>query len=152
MRSLVVVGASAPIMATVRRMRKSIKIHLVNLKSGVLLSRRPRIGIEPGSASLDVGQVGTADGMAVLKAFTEKVNADAIASSDDWTLLCLARHRALFGPGCRVLAPDADALQRLWDKFYQIHLAEKCGLNVLPTYSLKSAKDQQRFPATLFPP
>jgi predicted ATP-grasp superfamily ATP-dependent carboligase len=138
-------------LATARRMRKSIKIHLIHLKGRVAISRRPRAGIEPGSASVDIEQVGTAQGMAILKAFTERVKADAIATDDDWTLLNLARNRGQFEPVCRVLAPDAGALDRLWDKLYQIRLAKECGFNMLPTYTLKSAEDVAALPRDVFP-
>ncbi len=150
-RSLVVVGASAPMLATARRMRKSIKIHLIHLNRGAALSHRPRIGIEPGSVSVGIAEAGTVHGLAIMMAFADKVKADAIVSDDDWMLLCLARKRAYFEPACRVLAPDAGTLERLWDKRYQIRIAEKCGFNVLPTYTLKTAEDAAALPGNIFP-
>ncbi len=153
-RSLVVVGASAPMLATARRMADSVKIHLVRLihqerKSKV--SYRRMKGIEPGSIVVDLAEVGAPEGMAKIVAFADKVKADAIVSDDDWTLLCLARNRSLFEPRCRLLAPDADALERLWHKTHQVRLAEESGFNVLPTYTLRSAEDVDAIPAGEFP-
>ena len=153
-RSLVIVGASAPMLAMARRLRGSVKVHLVRLihqgrKSKV--SYRSRAGVEPGGISVDLSEVGTAVGMAKILAFADKKKADAIVSDDDWTLLCLARHRALFEPTCKLLAPDADPLERLWNKFYQVRLAEQSGFNVLPTYTLQSAEDVAAIPDEEFP-
>lgn len=153
-RSLVVVGASSPLLATARRMSKSTKIHLIHLiheTQGEKNSFRPWVGIEPGRTKIHLAQLGTAEGMAKVKAFADKVKADAIVSDDDWTLLCLARNRALFEPACRLLAPDADTLERLWDKTYQVRLAQESGFNVLPTYTLKSAADVAAIPDGDFP-
>ncbi len=151
-RSLIVVGASAPMLATARRLRKSIKVHLIHLnREGVTLSYRPRIGIEPGCGTVDIAKVGTAEGMAAVRAFAEKVKADAIVSDDDWALLCLARSRMHFEPACKVMAPDANTLERLWDKSYQVRLAKKCGFNVLTTYTLNTAEDVAALPGDVFP-
>lgn len=153
-RSLVVVGASAPMLATARRMRKSIKIHLIQLidkDRGTKLSYRPRVGVESGSIAVDLAEIGTPGGMAKVKAFADSVKADAIVSDDDWTLLCLARNRALFEPACRLLAPEASTLEQLWDKCHQVHVAEEAGFNVLPTYELRSAEDVAALPESVFP-
>jgi biotin carboxylase len=150
-RSLVVVGASAPMLATARRMMNSSKIHLVHLERGVKVSHRSPIGIEPEGATVDITQVGTAEGMSVVQSFTNRVKADAIVSDDDWALLCLARNRRLFEPGCRVLAPEAAVLERLWDKAYQVRLAEESGFPVLSTHVLRSAEDVAALPGEIFP-
>jgi predicted ATP-grasp superfamily ATP-dependent carboligase len=148
---LVVVGASAPMLATARRMMNSVKTYLIHLDRGVKVSHRPPIGIESESATIDIAQVGTAEGMSIVKSFTDKIKADAIVSDDDWTLLCLARNRARFEPGCKVLAPDASLLERLWDKSYQVGLAQRSGFDVLPTYTLKTAEDVAGLPEEVFP-
>lgn len=100
---------------------------------------------------MDLADVGTAVGIAKILAFVDKVKADALVSDDDWTLLCLARHRALFEPKCKLLAPDAATLERLWDKSYQVRLAERSGFNVLPTYTLRSDEDVAAIPDEEFP-
>ncbi len=153
-RSLVVVGASAPMLATAQRMSDSMQIHLIRLihqqrKSKV--SYRRLTGVEPGSIAVDLAEIGTAEGMAKVKAFADKVKADAIVSDDDWTLLCLARNRALFEPACRLLAPDADTLEQLWDKDRQVQLARESGFNVLPTYTLRSDADVDAIEDSEFP-
>ncbi|MFP5204297.1 MAG: hypothetical protein ACLGSH_02965 [Acidobacteriota bacterium] len=150
-RSLVVVGASAPMLATARRMMNSTRTYLIHLDRGVKVSHRSPIGIEPETATVDIASVGTDEGMSIVKSFTDRVNADAIVSDDDWTLLCLARNRARFEPACRVLAPGANSLERMWDKSRQIDLAEQCGFNVLPTYTLRSAQDVAALPEEIFP-
>lgn len=149
--SLVVVGASASMLATARRMMNSVKTYLIHLERGVKVSHRSPIGIEPDSTTIDITQVGTAEGMSIVKSFADKVKADAIVSDDDWTLLCLARNRTRFEPACKVLAPDANLLERLWDKSYQVRLATRSGFDVLPTYTLKTAEDVAALPDDTFP-
>ena len=153
-RSLVVVGASAPMLAVARRMHQATRIHLIRLnhperKSKV--SYRRHIGVQPGGISVDLAEMGAVEGMAKVKLFADRVKADAIVSDDDWTMLCLARHRSLFEPACRLLTPDAGTLERLWDKIYQVGLAEESGFNVLPTYILRSVEDAATIPAGDFP-
>jgi len=149
--SLVILGASAPLLATARRAMKSTRIHLIELMRGPKTSHRELAGIETGRIAMDLSQVGTAEGLAVVKAFTEKVKADALLTDDDWALMWLARNRAHFEPACRILAPDSAIQERMWDKSYQVRLAEQSGFDVLPTYTLNAAEDIAAIPSEAFP-
>ena len=149
--SLVILGASAPLLSTARRFKNSIKTHLIELLRGKPISHRHLDGIEPGNIAMDLLKVGTAEGLALVKAFAQKVNADAILTDDDWALEWLAQNRSHFEPACRVLAPSRETLLNLWDKVYQVRLAEQCGFDVLPTYILYSTEDIAAIPDNAFP-
>lgn len=151
MHSLVILGASAPLLATARRAMHSAKIHLIDIVRGPKISHRHLEGIEPGKITINLSQVHTPEGLALIRSFAEKVQADALLTDDDWVLAVLARNRSLFEPASAVLVPDYDMLLRLWDKAYQVRLAEQCGFDVLPTYMLHSADDIATIPDDVFP-
>jgi len=137
-------------LVTARRAMRSVKIHLIELVRGPKNLRHLK-GIEAGRIAMDLSQVGTDEGLSLVKAFTGKVKADALLSDDDWVLAWLAGSRSHFEPRCTILAPDRDALLSLWDKSYQIRLAEQCGFDVLPTYALNAEEDIFAIPGDAFP-
>jgi hypothetical protein len=137
-------------LVTARRAKRSLKVHLIELVRGPKNLRHLK-GIEAGSINLDMSQVGTPEGLALVKAFTDKVNADALLTDDDWVLAWLAGNRSHFEPRCTILAPNADVQLRLWDKCYQIRLAEHSGFDVLPTWTLNVPEDTAAIPGDAFP-
>ncbi len=151
LRSLVILGASAPLLATARRVTPFVKVHLIELTRGTKVSHRDLKGVEPGRIAIDLAQIHTSESLTQIKAFAESVHADALLTDDDWVLALLARNRALFEPACAVLAPSYDILLNLWDKACQVRLAAQCGFDVLPTYTLCSAEDIATIPNEAFP-
>ena len=151
-RSLVILGMTSHMAAFADRVKLGgIQIHAIELISRPGKFKRQFKVAEPGGICMEWSEVGTVDGLARVKAFAEKVKADAVLSSDDWVLTWLGKNRSQFEPGCNVLAPDPSTLERLWDKAYQVGLAKRCGFDVLPSYSIMAKEDIAAIPEETFP-
>jgi len=95
--------------------------------------------------------IGTDLGMERIQRFVASTGANGLISADELTLRWLARRRNLFEPQCRVMAPQADVLERLLSKQVQVDIAGQAGFDVLKTWYLERAGDGAEIPETQFP-
>jgi len=126
-------------------------VHVIEL---VLRPRgfiRPSNAVEALGTTMEWSVAGTPPGLKAIRDFTERVHADALLTTDDFCLTWLGRHRSFFEPRCKVLAPDADILEKLLDKSHQIASAGWAGFEVLPTWSLTSAEVIAAMPGDCWP-
>ena len=154
--SLVILGVTPPMLAFAHRVANTgTRIHLVELTQRPKPFKRPMSIFEPDGITLawssaEAG-VGTDGGLAAIEAFAERVRADALLTSDDFTLAWLGKNRSRFEPRCTVLAPDPTTLERLWDKSHQTSRAAQCGFDVLPGWELASPEDIAAIPTDGYP-
>ena len=95
--------------------------------------------------------MGTPAGLKTIQRFVRKVNADALLTTDDFSLTWLGKNRASFEPACRLMIPQPAVLENLLDKSHQIDLARKCGFDLLPTWKLNSLDAIAGIPDAAFP-
>lgn len=95
--------------------------------------------------------MGTPEGLAAIHSFVDKVHADALLTTDDFTLTWLGKHRASFEPRCRLMIPQPAVLEPLLDKSRQIDRAQECGFDLLPSWRLTSAEAIAAIPDEAFP-
>jgi hypothetical protein len=150
--SLVIVGFTHPMRACAWRARSAgVRVHLIELversRSFVLQSN----AFDPDGITLEWSLVGTENGLAAIQRFAQSVQADALLTTDDFTLVWLGKHRGVFEPGCRLLAPDPDVLERLWDKSHQIDRAILSGFELLPGWTLTAQEVIAAIPDGAFP-
>jgi biotin carboxylase len=104
-----------------------------------------------GTASLPPHFVGTPEGLDRVHAYARAVKATALVAMVDSELVWLAEHRDRFEPSCQVLSQSSDSLIQLLSKRFQLQLAEKAGLSVLPTYLLTRPADVESIAAHHYP-
>jgi hypothetical protein len=139
--SMVLLGFSAYLLAFARRVRSAgIRVHVIELVVQPRGFVRRSNAVEPYGITLDWSAVGTPAGLATIQRSVRKVNADALLTTDDFSLTWLGKNRASFEPACRLMAPQPAVLERLLDKAHQIDLARKCGFDLLPTWTLTSIR------------
>jgi len=101
--SLVIVGFTHPMRACAWRARSAgVRVHLIELversRSFVLQSN----AFDPDGITLEWSLVGTENGLAAIQRFAQSVQADALLTTDDFTLVWLGKHRGVLSPaaGC----------------------------------------------------
>jgi hypothetical protein len=94
--------------------------------------------------------LGTPEGLQRIQAFVQKTGAEALVTMDEFALLWLAGLRESFEPACRLLAPEQAVIERLRTKDSQCEIAQRAGLNVLPTWSIAS-HDISQIPPSAYP-
>jgi len=150
--SLVLLGFSAYLLAFARRASSAgIRVHVIDL---VLQPRgfvRRSNAVEEDGITLDWSAVGTPAGLATIQRFVHKVHADALLTTDDFSLTWLGKNRASFEPVCRLMIPQPAVLEPLLDKSHQIDLARECGFDLLPTWKLTSPEAIASIPDAAFP-
>jgi predicted ATP-grasp superfamily ATP-dependent carboligase len=104
-----------------------------------------------GTTSLPPHLVGTAEGLDRIQAYARAINATALVAMVDRELVWLAEHRDRFEPSCRVLSQSSRSLFPLLSKRFQLLLAGKAGLSVLPTHVLMRPEDVESIAAHDYP-
>ena len=94
-----------------------------------------------GAAMMGGEMVGKPRGIEAILDYARSVGAEALAAISDAHCLWLAKNRAAFDGVCRLLLPSAECLERMASKTDQIALAKSVGLEVLPTWVIRSASD-----------
>jgi biotin carboxylase len=149
---IVALGLSSPTSCFANRMAMAgIKTFFIGLKEEGVQFNRSLKAFQKEDAFLDLSLFRTDEGIAAVKLFVQKVQAEAIFSADDWILTQLGKSRAEFEPDCAVLAPDPFMLEQMWDKIHQTSLAASSGFDVLPSYALKTEADMASIPESAFP-
>jgi hypothetical protein len=103
--------------------------------------------IEPDGEVMLWSDARTEKALKQVTAFVKRVGADAIVTADEFTQLWLAQSRNHFEPNCRVLAADAELLERILKKPEQVGIAREAGFNVLPSWEMHTRKDAALIPA-----
>ena len=151
-RSLVLLGFSAYMLAFARRaFSAGIHVYVIDLVKQPRGFVRRSNSVEPEGITLDWSAVGTPAGLMTIHRFVNKVHADALLTTDDFTLTWLGKNRAVFEPDCRLMIPQPEALEPLLDKAHQIELARECDFDLLPTWTLSSAESIAAIPNSAFP-
>jgi hypothetical protein len=104
-----------------------------------------------GTTSLPPHLVGTAEGLDRVHAYARAVKATALVAMVDRELAWLAEHRDRFEPSCQVLSQSSRSLFPLLSKRFQLLIAAKVGLSVLPTHVLMRPEDVEPVPAHDYP-
>lgn len=152
LRNLVQLGFWAPGMAFVRRCRDAgIAVHLLHVTDQQPHPGRVSSALASAAESLSWSQIGSDAGLDRIAAFARSVNADAIATIDEFSLLWLARNRDRFEPHCRILASPATSIERLLEKSEQTSLARQAGFQLLESWLLHSPADAGLIRAAAFP-
>ena len=150
--SLVLLGFSTYLLAFARRVSSAgIRVYVIDLVSEPREFVRRSNAVEPDGVTLDWSAVGTPAGLETIHCFVNKVHADALLTTDDFSLTWLGKNRARFEPACRLMIPQPEVLEPLLDKARQIELARECGFDMLPTWTLASAEAIAAIPNTAFP-
>jgi predicted ATP-grasp superfamily ATP-dependent carboligase len=150
--SLVLLGFSTYLLAFARRVRSAgIRVYVIDLVSQPRGFVRRSNAVEPDGITLDWSAVGTPAGLATIHRFVNKVRADALLTTDDFSLTWLGKNRAVFEPACMLMIPQPEILEPLLDKAHQIELARECGFDLLPTWTLASAEAIATIPNAAFP-
>lgn len=150
--SLVLLGFSAYLLAFARRARSAgIRVHVIDLVERRRKYVRRSNAVEPDGITMEWRVVGTTEGLVILQHFVEEVHADALLTTDDFSLTWLGKHRAFFEPHCKLMIPPPAVLERLLDKAHQIDRARECGFDLLPTWKLTSAEAIAAIPDEAFP-
>ncbi len=156
-RNLVQLGFWAPSMAFLRRCREAgIAVHLMPLgdsaAAGLIQhSRYPSAAITSLGENIPWGIDKPSQAIETVLAFVKSVQAEAISSDDEATLMWLANHRSVFEPSCRVMTSPAPSMERLLQKSEQAALATQSGFSVLPTCLIETAADAEIQAETSFP-
>lgn len=151
-RSMVLLGFSAYLLAFARRAHSAgIRVHVIDLVSQPRGFVRHSNAVDADGITLEWSAVGTPAGLATIHRFVRQVHADALLTTDDFSLTWLGKNRAAFEPDCRLMIPQPAVLERLLDKAHQIDLARKCGFDLLPTWTLTSAEAIAAIPNAVFP-
>ena len=152
LRNLVQLGFWAPGMAFVRRCRDAgVAVHLLHVTDEQPHPGRICSALASASESLPWNQIGSEAGLARIAAFARSVDADAIATIDEFSLLWLARNRHIFEPRCRLLASPAASIERLLEKSEQTTLARQAGFQLLESWLLHTPADAGLIRAAAFP-
>ncbi|MGA3262812.1 MAG: hypothetical protein ABSC47_02070 [Terracidiphilus sp.] len=150
--ALVLLGFSPYLLAFARRVRSAgIRVHLIDLVLQPQDFVRRSSAVEPDGITLPWSLVGAPEGLAVILSFVDQVHADALLTTDDFTLIWLGKHRALFEPRCRLMIPQPAVLEPLLDKSHQIDRARECGFDLLPSWRLTCAEAIAAIPDEAFP-
>jgi biotin carboxylase len=104
-----------------------------------------------GTTRLPETLVDTDAGIDWIHALVTRLGASALVAVRDRDLLWIAAHRDRFEPACRILAPTPEWLAPRLSKRWQIDLARRAGLAVLPTHEVARPEDADRVPASDFP-
>jgi len=151
-RSLAILGFNNCSLAFARRVRGAgVRVHVIELVNRPRAFSRPSNAVDPLGTTLEWSVAGTPLGLAAVQDFVERVQADAILTTDDFCLTWLGKHRNFFEPRCRVLAPDPAVLEALLDKSHQIDLAAQSGFDLLPTWSLTTLESIAAIPEDSYP-
>ena len=151
MATVLLIGPWTPTSLAVARSlrRQRIRVHLV--QQMVVRERPASCRALSGSMAMDAGLFGTAEGLEAITRYVRDIGAAAIGAILDSDLMWLAEHRHEFEPACRVLAPPLESLNRLLSKRYQLDLARRAGLAVLPTHFLSRPEDADAIADADFP-
>lgn len=156
-RNLVQLGFWAPSMAFLRRCREAgIAVHLMPLGDTPAAnltqnSRTPSAAITSVGQCIPWGMDKSPKALETVLGFVQSVQAEAISSDDEATLLWLAIHRSSFEPSCRVMTSPESSINRLLKKSEQTALATQSGFSVLPTWLIETKSDAEMPPETSFP-
>jgi predicted ATP-grasp superfamily ATP-dependent carboligase len=150
--SMVLLGFSTYLLAFARRAHSAgIRVYVIDLVVQPRGFVRRSNAVEPEGITLEWSAVGTVAGLETIHRFVKKVHADALLTTDDFSLTWLGKNRAAFEPACRLMIPQAEVLEPLLDKAHQIELARQCGFDLLPTWSLTSSVAIAGIPDAAFP-
>lgn len=155
--NLVQLGFWAPSMAFLRRCQQAgIKTHLMplsdpNIAGEATPRHMPSSALSSIGKSIPWGIEKSPQALEQVLQFIRSVQAEAISSDDEATLLWLARHRAELEPECRVMASPAIAIERLMQKSEQSAMAKDAGFSVLPTWLVAPGEDGSLVPDAGFP-
>ena len=151
-RSIVLLGFSAYLLAFARRAHSAgIHVHVIDLVKQPRGFVRHSNAVNPDGITMNWSAVGTPAGLTTIQCFVHKVHADALLTTDDFSLTWLGKNRAAFEPDCRLMIPQPAVLERLLDKAHQIDLARKCGFDLLSTWTLTSLEAIAVIPNAAFP-
>jgi predicted ATP-grasp superfamily ATP-dependent carboligase len=104
-----------------------------------------------GGAAIAPALLGTAEGLARVRAYAHEIRARALIALSEAHLVWLSRERAAFAPEVELLLPPIEVLRLMHSKRAQIELAQRLGFALLSTSYLGSADDVARVPAADFP-
>ncbi len=150
--SLVLLGFSTYLLAFARRVSSAgIRVYVIDLVSEPRRFVRRSNAVEPDGITLEWSAVGTPEGLETIHRFVLRVQADALLTTDDFSLIWLGKNRARFEPACRLMVPQPEVLEPLLDKARQIELARECGFDLLPTWTLVSTEAIAAIPTAAFP-
>jgi predicted ATP-grasp superfamily ATP-dependent carboligase len=150
--SMVLLGFSTYLLAFARRAHSAgIRVYVIDLVVQPRGFVRRSNAVEPEGITLEWSAVGTVAGLETIHRFVKKVHADALLTTDDFSLTWLGKNRAAFEPACRLMIPQAEVLEPMLDKAHQIELARQCGFDLLPTWSLTSSDAIAGIPDAAFP-
>ena len=85
--------------------------------------------------------LGTSAGLAAIKDFIRRTNAQALLPFWDPQMLWLAANKSSLPEGCKLLSSSQQALQMVMSKDNQLRIAQHCGFNLLPTWKLSLQED-----------
>src|ERR1035438_6871480 len=98
-RSIVLLGFSAYLLAFARRAHSAgIRVHVIDLVKQPRGFVRHSNAVNPDGITLNWSAVGTPVGLATIQCFVHKVHADALLTTDDFSLTWLGKNRAAFEP------------------------------------------------------
>jgi hypothetical protein len=130
--------------------RQSLRVYL--LEVGVRKSRWRRYSsCLAGGEGIRREEIGTPQGIRLIRDYASAVGAQAVVTMDDLRLLWLAQNRNTFEPDCQLLMPSADTLQFVSSKRNQIDLATRVGFDVLPTVYISGPSDCRKIPVEHYP-
>lgn len=90
--SMVLLGFSAYLLAFARRARSAgIRVHIIDLVVQPRGYVRRSNAVDPDGITLEWSAVGTPGGLATIQRFVNKVHADALLTTDDFSLIWLER-------------------------------------------------------------
>ena len=105
----------------------------------------------PGAVAFDESLFCTAEGLQRIADLARRIRADALAGQSDDLLLWTSAHVPELPGSCRLLCPPWQALSRAQSKRFQIEMAQRVGLSVLPTYYLSQPPDAERVDPAHYP-
>jgi hypothetical protein len=135
-----------------RRCRDSgINVYLLDFQHRRGEFRRHSSSIEADGEVITWDQIGTPEGLALIRSYVRKTGAEALVTLDELCLLWLARNREMFEPQCRILGPPAGVLEHLLFKGNQLDLSRAAGFRILATWVFNAPDDALQVPPEAYP-
>jgi hypothetical protein len=104
-----------------------------------------------GAAPISRDVLGTPEGLRAVRDYAASAGAHGLVAGRNEVCEWLARGKAFFDFGCKLLMPPADVLRWVGSKCRQLGLATKVGFDALPTTFLENENDCSRLTADRFP-
>ena len=107
--------------------------------------------VEPDGIALESSMVGTPTGLERSGDFVRKVDADALLTTDDFSLTWLENIALSFEPGCRLMMPGRPFWRTILDKAHQIHLAPSSAVSICFRFGGSLPESRSAVPRAAFP-